>query len=70
MNTPDWATCSEEDLWKYVAWHLKKAGIDSILVGGAVVSIYSDRLYSSGDLDFLSYDFNRIPALLGTLLKY
>lgn len=29
--------CSEEELWKYVATHLKQNGIDSILVGGAVV---------------------------------
>ncbi len=46
-------TCTEEELWKYVAVHLKKNGIDTILVGGAVVSIYSDNEYKSGDLDFV-----------------
>lgn len=46
-------TCSEEELWKYVATHLKKKGIDTVLVGGAVVSIYSDGAYKSGDLDFV-----------------
>ncbi|MFZ4715452.1 MAG: hypothetical protein ACOYL6_17135 [Bacteriovoracaceae bacterium] len=46
-------TCTEEQLWKYVATHLKKKGIDTILVGGAVVSIYSDGAYKSGDLDFV-----------------
>ena len=46
-------TCTEEDLWKYVATHLKSKGIDTILVGGAVVSIYSAGAYKSGDLDFV-----------------
>lgn len=45
--------CTEEELWKYVATHLKKRGIDTILVGGAVVSIYTEGLYKSGDLDFV-----------------
>lgn len=57
MKEPDWKTCSEEQLWKYVAAHLAKNGIDTILVGGAVVAIYSEGAYKSGDLDFvlLSY---------------
>lgn len=46
-------TCSEKELWEYVAVHLKKRGIDTILVGGAVVSIYSKGAYHSGDLDFV-----------------
>lgn len=46
-------TCSEKELWEYVAVHLKKKGIDTILVGGAVVSIYSKGAYHSGDLDFV-----------------
>lgn len=46
-------TCTEEQLWKYVATHLKGKGIDTILVGGAVVSIYSEGAYKSGDLDFV-----------------
>ncbi|MBL6992257.1 MAG: hypothetical protein ISR65_20910 [Bacteriovoracaceae bacterium] len=45
--------CTEEELWKYVATHLKAKGIDTILVGGAVVSIYSEGIYKSGDLDFV-----------------
>lgn len=43
--------CSEKELWEFVAVHLKKNGIDTILVGGAVVAIYSNGLYHSGDLD-------------------
>lgn len=46
-------TCSEKELWEYVAVHLKNKGIDTILVGGAVVSIYSKGAYHSGDLDFV-----------------
>ena len=46
-------TCSEKELWEYVAVHLKRNGIDTILVGGAVVSIYSKGAYQSGDLDFV-----------------
>jgi hypothetical protein len=42
------ATCSEEELWHYVAVHLKKKGIDTVLVGGAVVSI--SRSYGCKEL--------------------
>ena len=48
--------CTEEELWKYVATHLKAKGIDTVLVGGAVVSIYSEGSYESGDLDFVLVD--------------
>lgn len=58
MQSPDWKTVSENELWEYIAWHLSLHGIDSVLVGGAVVSIYSNGIYKSGDLDFVytSYD--------------
>ena len=46
-------TCREKELWEYVAVHLKKKGIDTVLVGGAVVAIYSNGAYRSGDLDFV-----------------
>ena len=49
-------TCTEEELWKYVAVHLKKHDIDTVLVGGGVVSIYTDGAYKSGDLDFVKLD--------------
>ncbi len=41
----DFSKCTEEELWKFFATHLQSKGIDTILVGGAVVSIYSDGLY-------------------------
>jgi hypothetical protein len=46
-------TCNEEELWKYVGAHLSKNGFEAVLVGGAVVSIYSNGAYQSGDLDFI-----------------
>lgn len=66
MNPPDYKTCREEELWRYVAWHLEGAGLRSTLVGGAVVSIYTEGLYRSGDLDMIPdhYDRNAIPAIL------
>ncbi|GAA5483616.1 hypothetical protein [Haloferula sargassicola] len=59
MEEPDWKSCTEEELWRYVAWHLEGAGIRSVLVGGAVVSIYTDGLYRSGDLDLVPDDSGR-----------
>ncbi len=52
-------TCSEEELWKYIATELAKNKVDIILVGGAVVSVYTSGAYKSGDLDFVLYDFAR-----------
>ncbi len=52
----DLKNCSEEELWHFVAVYLKKNGIDTVLVGGAVVSIYTDGAYQSGDLDFVKLD--------------
>ena len=49
----NFANCTEKELWHYVATHLKKRRVDTVLVGGAVVSIYSDGAYRSGDLDFV-----------------
>ena len=59
MKAPDWQRCTEEELWHYVAWHLEGAGIGSVLVGGAVVAIYTGGLYRSGDLDLIADGFHR-----------
>lgn len=66
MREPDWQNCSEEELWKYVATHLAKNGIDTILVGGAVAAIYSGGAYRSGDLDFviMTYLSDKLPVLM------
>lgn len=62
----DFKTCSEEELWKYVASHLKARGIDTVLVGGAVVSIYTEGAYESGDLDFILTNFfvKNVPEVM------
>lgn len=52
----NFSSCTEEELWHYVASHLKKKGIDTVLVGGAVVSVYTNGSYHSGDLDFVTLD--------------
>lgn len=52
----DFKNCREKELWHFVAVHLKKHDIDTVLVGGAVVSVYTDGLYKSGDLDFVKLD--------------
>ena len=44
-----------EQLAVYVCEHLRSKGIDAILTGGAVVSIYTDGEYLSYDLDFVAY---------------
>jgi hypothetical protein len=55
----DFKNCTAEELWKFIGVHLAKEGIDVILVGGAVVSIYTEGAYQSGDLDFVIYEFSR-----------
>jgi hypothetical protein len=66
MSEPNWDTCTEEELWRFVASHLARNGVDTILVGGAVVAIYTDGLYRSGDLDLvqMGYLSQRIPELM------
>jgi hypothetical protein len=44
---------------QFVAWHLEGEGIHSVLVGGAVVAIYTAGLYRSGDLDMVPDDLGR-----------
>ncbi|MCW7480055.1 hypothetical protein [Leptospira kanakyensis] len=53
MEEPNWSEVNEEELWKFVGWHLAHKGIQSVLVGGAVVAIYSRGAYRSGDLDLV-----------------
>ena len=49
----DLATCTEAELWRFVASHLEGQGIGVVLVGGAVVAVYTEGAYRSGDLDFV-----------------
>lgn len=69
MEPPDWSRCTEEELWRYVAWHLEGEGIRTVLVGGAVVAIYTEGLYRSGDLDMVPDDIGRkrLPEALAKI---
>lgn len=69
MKEPRWATATESEVWEYVAWHLAKNGIQTLLVGGAVVAIYTDGAYQSGDLDFvqLTYLDGVVPNVMASI---
>jgi hypothetical protein len=69
MKAPNFKTCTEEELWEYVASHLASRGIETILVGGAVVSIYSEGAYRSGDLDIVlrGYLREKLPEAMAEI---
>ena len=50
----DFATCTVEELWRYVGTHLERSGVGVVLVGGAVVSVHNRDAYRSGDQDFVT----------------
>ena len=52
---PDLRNCTLEELWEYIATHLAKKDIPVVLVGGAVVTVYTQGAYVSGDLDFVPH---------------
>src|ERR1700733_9995283 len=52
----DWANISLQELAGYVSEELRKRGVDTVLVGGACVTIYSNNRYQSYDLDYITYD--------------
>lgn len=49
----DFSNCRVEELWRYVSSHLEREEISTVLVGGAVVSVYTNDAYRSGDLDMV-----------------
>jgi len=50
----DWATITLKELAGYISEELRKQGIETILVGGACVTIYYHNRYQSNDLDFIT----------------
>ena len=62
-------SCTESELWEYVASRLQQNGIESVLVGGAVVSIYSSGAYRSGDLDLIvgALFRDRLPKAMASI---
>ncbi len=70
MKTFNFKTCTIEELWKLVATELAKNEVDVVLVGGAVVSIYTEGAYVSGDLDYYRRErLNKILKGLGFIQK-
>lgn len=72
MKEPVWKSCTEEDVWEYVGWHLAKNGIETVLVGGAVAAIYSEGIYKSGDLDLVlkTYVAGRLNEIMNSIGFY
>lgn len=52
----DWKKISLQELAGFISEELRKKGIDTVLVGGACVTIYSKNRYQSYDLDFVTYE--------------
>jgi hypothetical protein len=52
----DWKKIGIKELAGLVSTTLKNDGIDAVLVGGAVVSIYSNDRYLSYDLDYVTFE--------------
>ena len=50
----NWKSINIKELAAIVSDKLNESGFDTILVGGACVSIYTKNKYLSGDLDFVS----------------
>jgi len=51
----EWENITIRDLAALVSERLRRGGVDSILVGGACVSIYTKNKYQSFDLDFVTH---------------
>jgi hypothetical protein len=51
-----WKSISLRDLAGFISEELRKRDIETTLVGGACVTIYSENLYQSYDLDFVTYE--------------
>jgi len=52
----DWAAISLKELAGFLSEELRKREIDTVLVGGACVTIYSENRYQSYDLDYVTYE--------------
>lgn len=64
----DWANISLKDLAGYVSEELEKRGVDTVLVGGACVTIYSENRYQSYDLDYVTYeDMRKVKKALAEI---
>ncbi|WP_210395561.1 hypothetical protein [Motiliproteus sediminis] len=69
MSEIDYSTISARDLAGLIGSHLSNEGIDVTLVGGTCVSIYSDNLYQSDDLDFVDRSYTPSKHLKAAMAK-
>lgn len=61
----DWEKITLKELAGYVSEELRKRGIETVLVGGACVTIYSENRYQSYDLDYVTYeDMRKVRKVL------
>lgn len=64
----DWSTITFKELAGFISEELRKRGIDTILVGGACATIYSENRYQSYDLDYITYeDMKKVKKALQEL---
>lgn len=58
-----------EEVAAAICSHLDKRGMSGTLSGGSCVTIYSDNVYKSGDLDFVmsEYDMAKLDSALSEL---
>lgn len=64
----DFSQISLRDLAGYLSKEFRNRGIETILVGGACVTIYSQNRYQSYDLDFITFeDMKKVKQALGEL---
>ncbi|HUU09733.1 MAG TPA: hypothetical protein VM431_04260 [Phycisphaerae bacterium] len=60
---------TEAELAALVSQHLTERGIKVVLSGGTCVTIYADRAYVSGDLDFVQETFVRMSTVASALAE-
>lgn len=64
----DWTKIALKEFAGYISEELRKRGIETILVGGACVTIYSNNRYQSYDIDYITYeDMGKVKKALKEL---
>jgi hypothetical protein len=64
----DWASISLKEMAGFLSEELRKKGIDTVLVGGACATIYSENRYQSYGLDYVTYeDIKKVKKALHEL---
>jgi hypothetical protein len=64
----EWEKIGIKELAAVTSEKLRQEGVDSILVGGACVSIYTKNKYESFDLDFVTHaTIKKVSSILAEL---